>query len=346
MNQRLAVAAFALIVTACGPVEQAPPYDEGLPGDARVPGSLPTNRLLAPTAYAGFAPRTRELTAEPPVEEPPVEEPPVEEPPVEEPPVEEPPVEEGPEVAPPSADCAFVRVTGTGGVTLNVRPDPSTAGAPVASLDPGEVVAVVGVVNDGQDVNGNTTWFAIDAGFISSAFAQCHDPDAYVPGFFLPLACGTSTTITQGNNSSFSHTGHSRYAFDFSLPRGTPLMAIDDGIVAFADGSTRPGDSCWSGGDSSCISEANYIVVEHPDGTQSMYAHLNEPSLSVGDVVLRGEQVGLSGGTGWSTGPHAHVARIGGCGTAWCDSIPLSFEDVDGDGVPVTGETVTSNNCP
>lgn len=338
MHQRAALTAVTslfLVVTACGPAEQAPPYDEGLPGDARVPGSLPAPSIVARSVYEGVAVEPQpEPEPEPPVEPEP----------------EEPPVEEGPVVTPPSADCAFVRVTGTGGVTLNVRPDPSTAGAPVGALSPGEVVDVLGVVADGQDVNGTTTWFHIDGddvnGFVSGAFTQCHDPDAYVPGFFLPLACGTSTTITQGNNSSFSHNGHSRYAFDFSLPRGTPLVAIDDGIIAFADGSTRPGDPCWSGGGSGCINEANYIVVEHADGTQSMYAHLNEPSLSVGDVVLRGEQVGLSGGTGWSTGPHAHVARIGGCGTPWCDSIPLSFEDVDGDGVPVTGETVTSNNCP
>jgi hypothetical protein len=332
MNQRALPIGFVVLIASmsCGPVEQAPPYDEGLPGDARVPGSLIDIAPITPASIYDV-PRHGADPAE--VEEPPLEEPPVEEP-------------TGPVVEPPTADCAHVRVTGTGGVTLNVRPDPSTAGAPVGSLSPGEVVQVVGVVGDGQDVNGTTTWFQIDDGFISAAFAQCHDPDAYVPGFFLPLACGTSTTITQGNNSSFSHNGHSRYAFDFSLPRGTPLVAIDDGIVAFADGSTRPGDPCWSGGGSSCIGEANYIVVEHPDGSQSMYAHLNEPSLSVGDVVLRGEQVGLSGGTGWSTGPHAHVARISGCGTAWCDSIPLSFQDVDGDGVPVTGETVTSNNCP
>lgn len=350
MNQRtfLFVVFAAIAASACGPSDTqetpgTPPYDEGLPGDARVPGSLPVfERLVRRDLYAGLPAVTEPGTIT--EEEPPVEEPGDPGDPGE--PGEPGPT--GPATIPPADDCVQVRVTGTGGVTLNIRPDPSTAGAPVGSLAPGEIVDVVAVVPEGQDVNGTTTWYEIEQGFISGAFAACYvfDPDADVPGFFLPLACGTSATVTQGNNSSFSHNGHSRYAFDFGLPRGTPLVAIDDGVVAFADGSTRPGDPCWSGGNSSCINEANYIVIEHPDGTQSMYAHLNEPTREVGDVVLRGETVGLSGGTGWSTGPHAHVARIGGCGTPWCDSIAVSFEDVDGDGVPVTGEVVTSNNCP
>lgn len=313
-------------VAACGPAEPAP-YDEGLPDDPRL-GQV--------RAFA------REDFQRDPDEGAPEQPPPQEPPPAEPAPFEE---------LPPPADCTKVRVTDTGGVTLNVRPDPSTAQAVVGVLDPGQVVDVVSLVPDGETVNGTATWYAIDAGslegFVSGAFTACIDANAPAPvdGFFLPLTCGRTTTITQGNNSAYSHNGRSRYAFDFSLPRGTPLVAVDDGEVIYARGATRPGDPCWSGGGQSCANQANYIVVEHPDGTASMYAHLNEPSLDVGDIVLRGEQVGLSGGTGWSTGPHAHVARFDLCGSPFCQTRQMVFEDVPGDGIPATGDSVTSQNC-
>jgi hypothetical protein len=73
--------------------------------------------------------------------------------------------------------------------------------------------------------------------------------------------------------------------------------------------------------------------------------HLDAPLVSVGEPVYRGEEVGLSGGTGWSTGPHAHVQRQELCGSWWCQSVSTAFTDVGGDGIPVTGQTVTSQNC-
>lgn len=360
MSQRckLTGVLVAMLVVACGPSEVTVTRTEGLPSDnvevVEVADDADDGADDAPAEDppVDVPPADVPPADVPPADVPPADEPPADEPPVEEPPVDVPPVDEpiAPTTVAPAADCLQVRVADTGGVTLNVRPDPSTALPPIGALAVGAVVDVLAVAPAGQEINGDTTWYEIDdgdiSGFVSGAFAVCFDASARAPGFFLPLTCGRTARITQGNNSDFSHNGRSRFAFDFSLPRGTPLVAIDDGVVAFADGSTRPGDRCWSGGDSSCINDANYIVIRHGDGTQSMYAHLDEPALSVGDAVLRGEVVGLSGGTGWSTGPHAHVARIAGCGTAWCSSIAVTFQDVGGDGVPDTGQSVTSRNCP
>lgn len=248
--------------------------------------------------------------------------------------------------------CEQVRVVNTGGVTLNVRPDPSTAHAPVGTLSPGAIVDVIDVV-DGQDVNGVTTWYEIDdgsrTGFISGAYTACVDPNAPPPaltGFLLPLACGSTVRVTQGNNSSFSHNGGSRYAFDFGLALNTPLVAVEAGVVVAVNESTQPGDPCYSGGGSSCIDKANYVTVDHGDGSNSLYAHINSASVAVGDWVERGQQVALSGGTGYSTGPHAHVQRQTDCGIWWCQSIEMRFADVAGDGIPDGGDTVTSQNCP
>jgi hypothetical protein len=234
------------------------------------------------------------------------------------------------------------------GTPLNVRSDPSTANSPVGTLQSGQIVDRVATVM-GEAIDGNDVWYEITApyvsGFIFSGFAECtlDFPPEPPDGFYLPVECGTSAKVSQGNNSAFSHNGPSAYAFDFSLGVGVPMVAMAGGVVGFLHDETGPGDPCYDGGDSSCINEANYVVVLHADDTQTQYAHLSEVLVAVGQTVARGEVLGLSGSSGWSTGRHAHVQRDDQCGSAFCGSIPLEFVEV---GVPETGDTVTSMNCP
>jgi hypothetical protein len=245
--------------------------------------------------------------------------------------------------------CPRVRIT-TVGISLNVRSEPSTDGTIVGTVDEGAIVAVVSTIT-GDVVEGIDVWYEIAepaAGFISGRWAECTTDEPPMPrdGFYLPLECGMSARVSQGNNTTFSHNGNSRYAFDFSLGRGTPLHAMADGVVNYLRNDTRPGDPCYDGGGRECIAEANVVWLRHADGTRTVYAHLNEALVRLDQRVTRGTPVGLSGSSGWSTGPHAHVARIRGCTDGVCPTIPLSFEDVPGDGVPETGDTVTSDNCP
>lgn len=243
--------------------------------------------------------------------------------------------------------CPRVKATVPAGTPLNVRSSPDTANDPVGQLLSGQVVDRVATVQ-GESIDGNDVWYEIDApwvsGFVFSAFAECTvDPASEPPdGFYLPLECGSSATVTQGNNSAFSHNGDSAYAFDFSLPVGVPMVAMADGVVGFLYDQTGPGDPCYNGGGQACINEANYVVLLHADGTQTMYAHLSQVLVAMGQTVARAEVVGLSGSTGWSTGRHAHVQRDDQCGGPFCFSIPLEFVDA---GVPATGDTVTSMNC-
>jgi hypothetical protein len=88
------------------------------------------------------------------------------------------------------------------------------------------------------------------------------------------------------------------------------------------------------------------VSLLHGDGSRTVYKHLNEVHVALGEFVPRGAVVGLSGSTGYSTGRHAHTMRTEDCPQANCDSIPLEFADAPGNGVPDTGETVTSGNCP
>ncbi len=248
----------------------------------------------------------------------------------------------------PPADCPRVRIT-TPNDYANVRPDPSTVNTPVGMLSNGVLIDVVTIV-EGELVDGVSQWVLVKSdtitGYVWAGIAVCTMDEPSTDGFFLPLPCGMTATVSQGNNGEFSHNGNSAWAFDFSLGSGTPLVAIADGTVSHAVADTKPGDPCYNGGGQECDSAANFVTILHGDGYSSIYGHLSEVQVSVGQAITRGSVVGLSGSTGWSTGRHAHVARQESCAYGWCQSIPTKFTDVPGDGVPVTDQSVTSGNCP
>ncbi len=166
------------------------------------------------------------------------------------------------------------------------------------------------------------------------------------PEYYLPLACDVTARVGQGNDSDFSHTGDARYAFDILLARGTPVYAMAAGTVLHIYDENDPGDPCHDGGDESCFALANLVVLLHGDGTTTLYKHLDTVAVAEGAEVARGELLGGSGSTGWSTTPHLHVMRMQPCDALQCPSIPLEFADVPDGGVPITGQRVTSMNCP
>jgi len=250
-----------------------------------------------------------------------------------------------------AAACPRVRVTVPAGSSLNIRKTPSTSAAIVGSLPRNAIVTVAARVA-GDVVSETPDWFQIDSeidGFISGAFASCTADEAPVlalpDAYRLPLECGRSARISQGNDGGTSHQGKAFYAFDFAIPVDTPLVAMADGIVLYTFAETGPGDPCYGGGGASCFPYANYVVLEHGDHTGSIYKHLNKVLATVGEFVPSGAPVGLSGSTGYSTGPHAHVMRQKICGAATsCQSIEVSFADVPGNGIPKANQTVTSAN--
>ncbi|MDF3237384.1 M23 family metallopeptidase [Pseudomonas veronii] len=106
--------------------------------------------------------------------------------------------------------------------------------------------------------------------------------------------------LSQGPNGSFSHTdAKSRYAMDIAMPEGTPIIAARSGRVVKIEN-----DQAGRGNDAS----GNFVRVLHDDGTQGVYLHLKQGSVSVrpGQRVAVGSALGLSGNTGNSSGPHLH----------------------------------------
>jgi murein DD-endopeptidase MepM/ murein hydrolase activator NlpD len=96
-----------------------------------------------------------------------------------------------------------------------------------------------------------------------------------------------SVRIFNGKTSS-PHLG-----LDFRVPSGTPVAAMNGGTVLLA----RP-----------LYFEGNFVVLDHGQGLLTLYLHLSEFNVKEGDQVRRGQEIGLSGGTGRATGPHLHVA--------------------------------------
>jgi murein DD-endopeptidase MepM/ murein hydrolase activator NlpD len=85
---------------------------------------------------------------------------------------------------------------------------------------------------------------------------------------------------------------------DIAVPTGTPIRAADGGRVAIAG---------WVGG------YGNYTCIQHTASLSSCYGHQSQIKVHVGQQVSQGQIIGLSGSTGFSTGPHLHFeARVNG----------------------------------
>lgn len=91
---------------------------------------------------------------------------------------------------------------------------------------------------------------------------------------------------------------------DFRATTGTPVKSILNGVVEGV-GNTDTQAGCYSYG--------RWILIKHPNGLSSLYAHLSNAKVSAGQAVETGEVIGYSGGqpgtsgAGFSTGPHLHL---------------------------------------
>ncbi|TMF55673.1 MAG: hypothetical protein E6I22_06960 [Chloroflexi bacterium] len=97
---------------------------------------------------------------------------------------------------------------------------------------------------------------------------------------------------------SFAGFAHFHTGLDLAVPLGTPVFAAADGAVVFARGMA---DSTGN-----LIGYGNYILIQHDANLRTLYGHLMTIGVKEGDIVKRGQLIGLVGSTGNSTGPHTH----------------------------------------
>lgn len=123
--------------------------------------------------------------------------------------------------------------------------------------------------------------------------------------YALPYRKGESHTVSQSYFGTFSHQRGTpyEYAVDFLMPEGTPVCAAREGIVI---GSY--GDSTVGGNDRKYEFCGNVVSIKHADGSYARYVHLQPHGnlVRVGQVVRKGDRIGLSGMTGFTDRPHLH----------------------------------------
>lgn len=143
-----------------------------------------------------------------------------------------------------------------------------------------------------------TTNTAVTESQPESSEIKKHSTNSY---FIRPLVHGV---LTQGI--------HDDNAVDFGVPIGTSVRAAAAGRVIIA----RYGNNGGYG---------NYIVINHDNGSQTLYAHLSKIEVSANQTVDQGTEIGKSGNSGHSTGPHLHFGVHGSTNEFGDDSKGTQF---------------------
>ena len=200
---------------------------------------------------------------------------------------------------PASANDGFVNTPGT---YLNVRTGPW--GTIIGKLNHGASIETLGKQGDWYKIKYNGREAYIHSDYISKSkvsgggsAAPSNDggssgggnPSA---GFGGRPVSGGRITSDYGPRNLFGHSYH--YGIDFGVGTGTPLKALGPGRVVSTGYD-------YGGGKT--------IVIKYDNGYTSIYCHCKSASVSPGQRVTAGQNVGQTNNTGaWTTGPHLHFA--------------------------------------
>ncbi|WP_227874309.1 M23 family metallopeptidase [Tumebacillus algifaecis] len=150
-------------------------------------------------------------------------------------------------------------------------------------------------------------------------------PINYGPSDLLaPWPAGRAYTCIKGNFDDTHNIPFTYYGWDFDLPIGAPVVAASSGVVHTVGytGTDGYGDQ---------------VRIKHRNGSYTLYGHLSEHLVRVGQFVQQGQLIGRSGETGYSFSPHLHFCVIDRDNYSY----PSRFVDI---GHPVTGMCCRSRN--
>ena len=236
----------------------------------------------------------------------------------------------------PDADRTITFVNSAGGpVTVdvdfdkhqNVQSEPSLpARIVLAPLSEARVLRIVALAPDAGFS------YRLRYAFMPGDYRAQQDERAT---YRVPFGGSETFGIAQAFGGKASHSDKQNYyAVDIVMPEGTPVLAARDGVVMTVDN-----DFFGAGLDMARYGDrANNIRIVHSDGTMAVYAHLELESarVSVGDRVRAGQELALSGDTGYTNGPHLHFCVQVNANMALI-SVPFEFTGASGSFVPEAG---------
>ncbi len=164
-------------------------------------------------------------------------------------------------------------------------------------------------------------------------------PDGTI--YQLPYAKGRAFRVVQGPGGAFSHNGEFANAVDWTMPVGTEVRAARDGVVVDVKSEFTEG-----GPNRGLTAKANYVTILHGDGTLGEYVHLQHRGtlVKIGQQVKAGDVIGLSGNTGFTSGPHLHFHVCVPVDGTKVRTLPVKFHT--GTGVPATPQTGDNFTAP
>ena len=177
----------------------------------------------------------------------------------------------------------------------------------VASLSParGEILKnLIGFQNESrkagaEESNAEVTRARLEAEFPGMLSSKKPEPTITPQGFGLnyPVEKATiSSPFGQRKNPTDTSKTEMHGGIDFAAPLNSPVQAVLPGKVASIEKSPD--------------GFGNRVLVEHPNGSTSYYAHLNDVNVKQGDELTQGQALGTVGSTGKSTGPHVEFGIL------------------------------------
>ena len=216
-----------------------------------------------------------------------------------------------------TAKAAGTGTVRTGGTPLNMRTGASSASARTGTVANGGKVAIV-CQTTGENVKGTVRTTKLWDRLTNNSFVS----DAYIvrAAYRIPV-CSTSSTIVEPPPTSgpwmLPVAAHMVSGYrtadrpdhdgvDLGAVRNTPIHAVAAGTVVRVVCNVSTGN-CDVDGNRSLSGCGWYAEIQHAGGWVTRYCHMvRRPSVSVGQVVAKGQVIGYVGTSGSSSGPHLH----------------------------------------
>ena len=131
--------------------------------------------------------------------------------------------------------------------------------------------------------------------FSNAFMANCTQRKSVFGNIYCISQYFGNTPFSTANAQIYNGKGHN--AIDIAAPIGTPIYASLGGTV-MGTGNTDLVRGCYSFG--------KWIMITHPNGLSTLYSHLSAIDVSKGQTITERQLIGLSGMTGYATGPHIH----------------------------------------